>query len=528
MGKPLRMLIVEDVEADALLVVRELTRGGFAVTYDRVDDAPAMSAALDRQAWDVVVSDYSMPRFSAPAALALVRERNLDIPFIIVSGTVGEETAVDAMRAGAHDIMSKGRFARLVPAIERELRDAGLRAERTRMHEQLLVSDRMASVGTLAAGVAHEINNPLAALIANLDITVAAVSRLTDEARRACLDGAGGAAATAYQSMAQLLREVDEPLRDAREAADRVRLIVRDLKVFSRADEEHRGAVDVRRVLESTLRMATNEIRHRAQLVKDFGDVPPVEGNEARLGQVFLNLVVNAAQAIPEGHAHSNEIRVVTRPDGHGHVVVEVRDTGAGMAEAVLPRIFDPFFSTKPMGVGTGLGLAISHRIVTGLGGRIEVESRVGKGTVVRTILPVARGAPAEGPAPVASTPPGRRGRILVVDDERALATAIRRMLAPDHDVETVIRARDAMDLVARGERFDMVLCDLLMPEMTGMDLHAEWTRTAPGHAESLVFMTGGAFTPRAREFLNRVSNPRLEKPFDAAQLRALVHGLLR
>jgi signal transduction histidine kinase len=518
MGRPLRALIVEDVEPDAVLVARELKRGGFDVTYERVDTPDSMAAALARQPWDIVISDYTMPRFSALAALAVVKERKLDLPFIIVSGTVGEETAVDAIRAGAHDFMVKGTFARLVPAVERELRDAALRIERTRIQEQLLIADRMASVGTLAAGVAHEINNPLAALLANLDFTVQALAKVCDDA--------GGDGATA--ALAVRLRELQEPLADARDSADRVRLIVRDLKIFSRSDDERRGPVDVARVLESAIRMAWNEIRHRARLVKDFAKTPPVEGNEARLGQVFLNLIVNAAQSMPEGRAGKNEIRVATRLDDQGRVVVEVRDTGSGIPDAILSRIFDPFFTTKPIGVGTGLGLAICHRIVTALGGQIEVESQVGKGTVFRTILPVATGEAEEEPAMPVGSASGRRGAVLVVDDEVQLGTAVRRILSAEHEVTAITSAREAIERITRGERFDVILCDLMMPDVTGMELHAEVVRVAPEQAAKVVFMTGGAFTARAREFLDQVPNPRIEKPFEAARLRALMHGMLK
>ena len=333
-----------------------------------------------------------MPRFTAPSALAVVKGLKLDLPFIIVSGTVNEDIAVEAIHAGAHDFMAKGKLSRLIPAIERELRDVRLRVERSRMQEQLVISDRMASVGTLAAGVAHEINNPLAAFIANLDFAAQDVAKLTQDvcANRAGTDGAESSPG-AIGWIETRLREMEEPLRDARESADRVRLIVRDLKIFSRSGEDRTGAVDVRRVIESSLRMAWNEIRHRARLVKEYGDVPQVEGNEGRLGQVFLNIIVNAAQAIPEGHADKNEIRIVTKQNDDGRVVIEVRDTGPGMSEAIIARIFDPFFTTKAIGEGTGLGLAICHRIVTTLGGELAVEVWSGRGPSFRIILPVAK-----------------------------------------------------------------------------------------------------------------------------------------
>ncbi len=502
MKKALRALLIEDNQRDADLLLRELRRG-YQVTHELVETAEAMSAALDKQSWDIVLSDYSLPTFSAPAALSLVKARCLDVPFIIVSGTIGEETAVEAMRAGAHDFMPKDKLARLLPAI----------------------------VGTLAAGVAHEINNPLAALMANLDFALTDLKRFGEEARSQETPGAPNDGARDSGWVAWLTTRIDqilEPLREAKESSERVRIIVRDLKVFSRAEEEKLGPVEVRRVIESSVRMAWNEIRHRARLIKDYGNVPPVEANESRLGQVFLNLIVNAAQAIPEGKADGNEIRVATRLEGVDRVAVEVRDTGTGIPEAILGRIFNPFFTTKPVGLGTGLGLAICQRIVTSLGGEITVQSQEGKGTVFRVLLPVAKTrAVDETPMP----PPrvlGRRGRILVVDDEPMVASAIRRMLAKEHEVIPVTSAREAKDRFRNGERFDLILCDLMMPEITGMELHAELARTAPDQAERMLFMTGGAFTPQARQFLDVVRNPRVEKPFDFASLHALIHNLVR
>jgi signal transduction histidine kinase len=527
----LRALLIEDNPLDAELLLRELRRGYDIVTYERVETAEALSTALDKQPWDVVVSDYSLPQFSAPAALSLIKARGIDIPFIIVSGTIGEETAVEAMRAGAHDFMTKGKLARLLPAIEREIKEAAVRIERKEMHEQLLVSDRMASVGTLAAGVAHEINNPLAALMANLDFAIAELKQFIDEAETQSASEApnGRAGESGWSAWLKLRSEqVLEPLHDTRESAERVRVIVRDLKVFSRSEEEQRGPVDVRRVMESSLRMAWNEIRHRARLIKDYGEVPLVQASESRLGQVFLNLIVNAAQAIPEGRAESNDIRVATRLDGHERVMVEVRDTGAGIPPANLARIFDPFFTTKAVGQGTGLGLAICQRIIASLSGEITVESSVGKGTTFRVFLPVAKTQKADDQAPPPPRILGRRARILVVDDEPMVVSAIRRALSREHDVVPAASARDAKDRIANGERFDLILCDLMMPQMTGIELHAELTRTARDQADRIVFMTGGAFTAQARQFLETVRNARVEKPFDFPSLKTLIHSLAR
>jgi signal transduction histidine kinase len=513
-SKQLRALIVEDSEQDATLLARELRRGGYDLSFDRVETPDAMCAALDKRTWDIVLSDYSMPRFSAPAALALVRERNLDLPFIIISGTIGEETAVESLRAGAHDFMVKGSLVRLLPAIGREMREADLRAEKKKIQEQLLISERMASVGQLAASVAHEINNPLAILVSNLEFASEQVN---------------GFRANAPLLLAEGIDALAAPLRDAQEAAERVRLIVRDLKVFSRSeDAETRGPVDIRTVLESAIRMTSNEVRHRARLTRDYSDVAPVNGNESRLGQVFLNLIVNAAQAIPEGDARNNEIKIITRMDSSDRVAIEFHDTGAGIPAEVLPRIFEAFFTTKAAAVGTGLGLAICHRIVAEHDGEISVKSRTGSGTVFRIVLRAANREVAELPAAPLGIVAARAGRVLVVDDEQMLCRAIERILGADHYVTTVTSAREALSRLGGGERFDLILCDLMMPEMTGMDLYDELRQSMPDQAEKFIFMSGGAFTDNARAFLARSCNEVIDKPFKGAGLRQVVDRFLQ
>jgi CheY-like chemotaxis protein len=375
---------------------------------------------------------------------------------------------------------------------------------------QLMVSERMASVGILAAGVAHEINNPLAAVMANLSFAQTKLQQIDNPGARES--------------------EIEEALRDASECAERVRYIVRDLKLFSRAGDERRSAVDIREVLESTLRMAFNEIRHRARLVKDYGEVPKVEANEARLGQVFLNLVVNAAQAITEGAAEKNEIRILTRVEPQtGRVVIEVRDSGAGIPPEVIGKIFDPFFTTKPVGLGTGLGLPICHRIISALGGEINVESVVGKGSIFRVLLPPAGVATSVAAPPTAAPvqPARARSRILVVDDEPLIAKAVSRTLGAEHDVVTLLSAGDALQRIVAGERFDVILCDLMMPQVTGMDMFHELQKLAPEQAARMVFLTGGAFTATARTFLETIPNPRMEKPFSPHSLIRLINDLL-
>ncbi|HVR61236.1 MAG TPA: ATP-binding protein [Polyangia bacterium] len=392
--------------------------------------------------------------------------------------------------------------------------------ERKKTDELLAVAGRMASVGTLAAGVAHEINNPLAYIVANIDFARQQLS--VGSARIAALAGPQGEIGVG-------LREVEDALAEARQGAERVRSIVRDLKIFARADGEGTGPVSLRRVLESSINMAWNEIRHRARLVKDFGDVPLVEGNESRLGQVFLNLLVNAAQAVEDGAAESNEIRVITRTDARGRAVVEIRDTGAGIPPDIQARIFDPFFTTKPAGVGTGLGLWICSGILGAMAGDIAVTSEPGRGATFRVTLPsVPPEALAVARPAVAHERPASGGRILVVDDEPMIVSALRRALVEEYRITGLTDAREAVARLRKGERFDAILCDLMMPELSGMDLYDEVARVAPAEAERMIFITGGAFTPRAREFLDRVGNPRLEKPIDFQNLRSLLRNALK
>jgi CheY-like chemotaxis protein len=253
-----------------------------------------------------------------------------------------------------------------------------------------------------------------------------------------------------------------------------------------------------------------------------------VHASEARLGQVFLNLIVNAAQAIPEGQADQNEIRLVTRRGEGDHVVVEVIDTGPGISPDVLPRLFTPFFTTKPVGVGTGLGLSICRRLVSAIGGEITVETEVGKGTTFRVTLPATVATAPAARRETADLPAPRRGRILVVDDEEAIGRSIRRLVGRDHDVTALTQATEALQLIGSGQRFDIILCDVMMPVMTGMDLYGELERVAPDQAARVVFLTGGAFTPTARAFLDGVKNVTIEKPFDVRGLVSLIHERLR
>jgi PAS domain S-box-containing protein len=376
--------------------------------------------------------------------------------------------------------------------------------ERKRIEAQLLLSDRMAALGTLAAGVAHEINNPLTYVVTNLSYALKEAKRALDR------DPSG------FDGLV-------ESLEQAREGAQRVRQIVRDLRAFSHTDAEQRDALDVRRVLDSAINMALTEIKHRAQLIKSYREVPNVSANEGRLAQVFLNLLVNAAQAIPEGSVSANRIEVST-DTVNGKVVVEIRDTGGGISSRDMPRIFEPFFTTKPVGIGTGLGLFICQTIVSALDGEITVDSREGTGTTARVTLPAIGAA-----QPVAreeARSAGPRSRILVIDDEEKIGAAIARALEHEHDIESTTSPARALERLAGGEEFDLILCDVLMPEMSGMELFTRLCEVAPAQASRVVFVTAGARSPTVRAFLDGMTNRYLEKPVDLARIEALIREM--
>jgi signal transduction histidine kinase len=410
--------------------------------------------------------------------------------------------------SGGSSIRVRGRVSLRAPG-GRPLRFAAVLSdvtERRAMQAQLDLSQRMAALGALAAGVAHEINNPLSSVSANLDF----LSRELEP----------------QPALAQVVAE-------ARDGAERVRDVVRGLRAFSSGRASSPGPADVRAELEAAIRLARNEIRHRARLEVRVGELPLVAAGAHELGQVFLNLLLNAAQAIPEGHAQENVITVEAGRAEDGSASIRIRDTGVGIPPQVLERIFEPFYSTKPLGVGMGLGLAIAHRIVTGAGGRIEVETQVGHGTAFQVILPAAAASAAAtssaAGAPVAS--PGSDGaaarrRVLVVDDDALVVRSIARTLAGRYDVVTASSASDALARIEVGERFDAVLCDLMMPEMTGMELHARLAARAPGVARRMLFITGGAFTDAAARFLAEGQAPWVEKPFEPEQLRQAVERI--
>jgi two-component system, cell cycle sensor histidine kinase and response regulator CckA len=390
--------------------------------------------------------------------------------------------------------------------------------ERRQLEDRLANNERLAAIGTLSAGMAHEINNPLAYVLANVSFAVETLEEV--ERRIGALQGVEA------EALAARVAQIGEALGDAREGSMRVHRIVHDLKRFGRLDTAERKVVELTDVLESAIRLTENVLRHNARVRRDYQAAPSVEANEGQLAQVFVNLLLNATQAFQEGEVRENDIVVATYTGDEGQAVAEVRDTGPGIGQDVVRRVFDPFFTTKPVGQGAGLGLSIAHSIIDGLGGEISLESKIGTGTTFRVTLPPAKRR--EEVKEVAVQPlPTRRGRVLVIDDEPAIGRAMIRVLQRDHDVSFLGDAREALSRIADGATFDVVLCDLMMPGMNGMEFFDAVCKGKPDLARRIVFVTGGAFTPRSEAFLESTTNPCLLKPVEPAALRRVVAGVL-
>ena len=389
-----------------------------------------------------------------------------------------------------------GRSARLVAI--RDLTD------RKRLETSLVRADRLAALGTVAAGVAHEINNPLAYILLNLELVRSSLER-----------GTSVSEAARQKAIAAVTIAVD--------GAMRVKRIVGELRGLARDTGDESGSSDLGKVVAFAAALVKHQLHDRAALEVSVDVVPRVLGSNTRLGQVLLNLLVNAAQAIPRGARERHRVTVRVRRDGEAQVLLEVADTGEGIPPELLPHVFEPFVTTKAQGEGTGLGLSIARGIVAGLGGSMELESVVGEGTTFRVRLPVApslhppAGAPGEGRVP---TDPSRAPiRVLVVDDERAVRAVIAQALGDVFDVVPVGSGAEVLTLLEKGEAFDVMLCDLMMPEMTGMELHALVAKKWPALARRTAVLSGGAFSERARHFIETSGLVCLDKPFSIGEL---------
>ncbi|MEM7604668.1 MAG: response regulator, partial [Myxococcota bacterium] len=438
-----RVLLVEDNPGDARLVERRL-EGAFSVTVCR-----SLQSALDTLDDDVaaLLLDLGLPDAQGVEGLRQLRTRHRDIPVVVLTGRDDEEVGAMAVREGAQDYLVKDQVTR--STLRRTIRYAIERKVSEGLRQRLHHADRLASIGQLAAGVAHELNNPSMYLLSNLE-------RLGEYAADAKSD------------------DLSQIVNECLDAVDRIRICVKDLSGFSRIDEESAERFDVEAMVRASSAMVQKELQHRANLRIECASMPPIVGDRARLSQALVNLLLNAAHAIDErGPADApHEIIVRTRADVHeSQIIIEISDTGIGMSKDVQKQLFQPFFTTKPPGQGTGLGLSLVLETVRRHAGTVDVESAPGAGATFTIRLPM-NSKLQERPARArtsSSAPPGalRPTTLVIVDDEVAILRSLKRLLQRQHTVHTFESGPEAL-ASGRLEEADVVISDVMMPDLDG------------------------------------------------------------
>ena len=461
MKQPLHVLMVEDEEADVSLLVRELERAGYDVDHRRVDTATALREALGNGEWDVILSDYAMHGFDGSQALRIVRSSGRDIPFVVVSGFIGEEQAAGLMKAGASDFLVKDRLFRLAAVVEREVAEARARREQARALEQkereFLQAQKMEAVGRLAGGVAHDFNNLLSVIM--------------------------GFAHTLERRLPADPR-LHHPTAEIILAAERAAQLTRQLLRFCRKEVPEPRVVDLNTVVTGAIAMLRRVLGETIELDERLlPGVAPVRADPGQLEQVILNLAVNARDAMPDGGRLVIETATAAIGDDES-VRLSVTDTGSGMAAEVRAHLFEPFFTTKEAGKGTGLGLATVHAIVTQAGGRVEAESAPGRGSTFHVRLPrVAEQVPPT--LEVSRGDPSLRvtETVLVVEDD----TSVRELLADvlseaGYGVVAAGSAAQALRVAAAHEGpLHLLLCEVVLPDGSGRALLGSLLEKHPG-----------------------------------------------
>ncbi len=513
--KALRVLLVEDCPQDAELIAWELRRAGYDLTLTTVSRADDLTAALQRQRWDLILSDYKLPGFSAVDALRIMHEHGADLPFIIVSGSVGEEQAVESMREGAHDYVMKGNMTRLTAVIERELRDYARREQHRRVEAQLHQAQKMEEIGQLAGGIAHDFNNLLTAILAYSESVLSQLPQDTP-----------------------LRLEVSEIQR----AGERAATLTRQLLAFGRRQVLKPQVVDLDMIVGNVEQLLRRVIGEDIELRTTTSSPSPygvrVKVDVTQMEHVMLNLAVNARDAMPSGgrltigteavelHEHGPDPRAATLPAGP-YVMLTVADTGCGMDEETRARAFEPFFTTKEAGKGSGLGLAMVYGIVQQSGGHVWIDSTPGEGTTVRVYLPrvTAAAEATADTAPAAAPLSGHETILMVEDDELVRQISV---LTLERQGYHVLFARDGAEALARAHEYQgpihLLIADVIMPRMSGQDLAAALRTAYPqlrvlyisGYADQGL---GGSDVDPDAFFL--------EKPFIATALAAKVREVL-
>jgi len=503
--------MIEDSEDDAALLLRELRRGSYDVVSERVDLPDTLKSALDTKPWDLVISDFSMPHFSGTDALRLLRATGSEVPFIFVSGTMGEETAVAALQNGAQDFLVKTNLKRLVPAVQRALREAEERRQRKLMEQQVQQLRKFEAIGKLAGGIAHDFNNVIGAILgwAEMGCEEATPGTSLHDRFQKIRDQSYWAARLTSQLLAFARRQVLQP---------------RNINLNILAVE---GVGLLRRVIGEQI-----EVR-----VLTAPDLRVTLADQTQIEQVLMNLCLNARDAMPEGgrliietqNFEVDEEYCRAHPYARlgSYVLLAVSDTGVGMDAATKERIFEPFFTTKEVGKGTGLGLATVYGVVKQHGGFIHLYSELGKGTTFRIYLPATSGAPEpREPKRDERTPKGTE-TILLAEDNEGLREAAQEMLQRlGYRVILASNGAEATELFkANFGKIDLVILDIVMPHLSGPAVYSQMAAIQP--ELRAVFATGYTAETASLNSTLEKGVPILQKPYSIKNLGQIVRSTL-
>ena len=520
MKSPLRILHLEDSRIEAELVQETLAAEGVTCHVARVETRDSFLAAIEKGGVDLILSDHKLPSFDGTAALALAREKCPDVPFVVLSGTLGEELAIETLKSGATDYVLKQRLTRLGPSVRRALLEAEERTERKRAEvalresnrrlertlaelretqQQVVQQERLRALGEMASGVAHDFNNALAKILGFNELLLSSPQKLSDP-----------------EVVKQYSQMINTAAQDGANVVRRLREFYR-----KRSETEVFAPVNLNALVQQAISLTEPKWKGQAQanavtiaLQTDLQEIPSVAGNEADLREILSNMIFNAVDAMPAG----GTITLRTRHENE-QVSLEVNDTGTGMTEEVRRRCLEPFFSTKGER-GTGLGLAIVYGIVQRHGGSVDIQSEVGKGSTFRLHLPIHTGQS----APVAEAEVKESSRplsILVVEDDPALLEIEAEYLSSEgHTIETATNGCEGLEKFREG-RFDLVVVDRAMPKMNGDQMSAAIKQFSPG--TPIILVTGFGDMMKSQGKKPTGVDLIVPKPFTQAALRQAI-----
>jgi len=502
MSRVTRILHLEDDPLDAELIARNLSSNHLACRIERVDSEAAFLKALERGKIDLVLADFSLPGCDGLEALRLAKELRPEIPFLIVSGVIGEEAAVDSLKNGATDYILKDRLSRLAPAVRRALDEVALRRDRKMLGDQITRAQKLEILGELAGGVAHDYNNILTIIMANSGLLLAGLAEGTRLHKHAAQIEYACSHAAALTS--QLLIFSRDRGRNA--------------SVFDLNQIVNNAESMLRRLLPESIVLTVSKSMGSLHIMVDRGDIE----------QVLINLVLNARDAV-RGHGTIEIETGIIRDQNTDCVFIDVRDDGAGMTRKVQTRLFEPFFTTKPEGRGTGLGLSTCLRLIDSMRGRIEVESKLGKGSRFRVLLPQAQqGEVSREEPPVAQERVRGCEKILIAEDNHMLRDMMANQLEElGYQVLQAANGVEGLDVFAehKGNPPVLLITDVVLPLLNGREMARLLQKSSPslkilytsGHSEQTISTLG----------LSSPTGDVLRKPFALAELTHRIREIL-